>query len=241
MKDEIYKDPLDKIEKFTFSSEVSRVFDDMIVRSVPGYVENLSFTADLIFRYYRDGELIVDLGSSTGALAEALLKRFGSRSFHYIGIDSSESMVEKARQRVAGKEQKSQIRFQTGDIRDTLPDKIAVAVSAYTLQFIEPQERHSLLKRIHHSLLPGGAFLFSEKVTEEDENLTALFQEVHHEFKRQNGYTELEISQKRDAIEKVLVPLSDEKNREMVKKAGFQAVSLYLKVINFASYLAVKE
>lgn len=241
MKDEIYKDPQNNLDKFTFSTEVTNVFNDMITRSVPGYQENLALSADIIYRYYIDGGLVVDLGSSTGALAQALLERFKDRPFRYLGIDSSEPMVQKARQRVAGKEGKNQLQFITGDIRDKLPEKFDIAISAYTLQFINPQERLKLLQQIYSSLPPKGAFLFCEKVIEKDQSLTSLFQEMHHEFKRKNGYSELEISQKRDAIEDILVPLSDEKNKEMVKKAGFQTVSLYLKMINFASYLAVKQ
>ena len=241
MKDEIYRQPGKKTEKFTFSSEVSHVFDDMITRSVPGYLENLHISADLIYRTYHDNEWIVDLGSSTGALAEALVKRFGERPFKYLGIDNSGPMVEKAEKRLAGTTGPHQIQFKAGDIRDALPEKISVAVSSYTLQFIDPKERVALMKRVYHSLLDDGAFLFSEKVIEENDFLTSLLQEVHHDFKRKNGYSDLEISRKRDAIENVLVPISDNQNRQMALDAGFQGVCIYLKMINFTSFMAVKK
>ncbi len=246
MRDDLFKQPMEKVPRFEFSSEVSAVFDDMIRRSVPYYEENLKMTADLAKRFYRDG-LIYDLGSSTGAVVGALLERFEGKPFRYIGIDNSEAMIEKARTNCQklnlgnNRQGEFTVEFINENIENVLYRPANVVIAAYTFQFVHPENRQKLVQKIFDSLEDGGVFLLSEKVLEEEPQIHQAYIDLHHRMKMDNGYSELEISQKRDSIENVLVPFEALKNLEMLREAGFSGASIYHKWFNFASYIAVKK
>jgi len=248
-RDEIYKNTPDnsgETEKFRFSREVSEVFDDMIRRSVPDYEENQLMSAQMVSHFYKEGTVIYDLGCSTGTTPRYLLELMGDRPFHYIGIDNSPDMIEKTSEvvRLADQKRKNSqqpmLEFICGDILERDYKNSSVVIAAYTLQFIDRNKRPGLLKKIYDSLVPGGVLLYSEKVVEEHPEMNHLFISIHHQMKVTHGYSDQEIIRKRDALEEVLVPLSTEENTEMLKGAGFGAVSIYHKWYNFASYIAIK-
>lgn len=229
------------VPKFEFTPEVSAVFDDMIRRSVPLYEENLKMTANLANTFCPPGALIYDLGSATGAVAAALCDRFNQKGFHYIGIDNSEAMVEKGARQAKGAPKNANIEFVCGDIETHSYKPADLMVAAYTFQFIAPSNRGALLKKVYEALKPGGVFLFSEKVTEESGEISRAFVELHLEMKKGQGYSELEISQKRDSLENVLVPFETSRNLEILKEAGFHSAAIYFKWHNFASFIALKK
>ena len=113
------------------------------------------------------------------------------------------------------------IEVRLADLMDTPFEQASVVVLNFTLQFVEPARRDSLLARIANGLLEGGVLLLSEKVCFKDPGEQALQTEWHHAFKRAQGYSDLEISRKRDALENVLVPESMERHRERLLGAGF--------------------
>ena len=240
MKDELYKNQRKNIEKFKFSEEVSKVFDDMIRRSVPGYMENIFMCADIIYEIYTGKGILYDLGCSTGALPLALIEKFRESPFDYTGIDNSKAMVERAQNSVKHQVKHHNINFTTGDIREVDFPHAAIFIASYTLQFVPPGEREELVKKIYEHLPSGGAFIMSEKVLEKEKQPTELFMKMHHLLKKDQGYSDIEISQKREAIEEILIPFTVENNLKMLQETGFSSASIFLKKYNFASFIAIK-
>jgi tRNA (cmo5U34)-methyltransferase len=241
MKDEIYKEPVQNPEKFEFSDKVAGVFDDMIRRSVPYYEANQVMTAQLAAEFYVENSMIYDLGCSTGATAHFLSKAFQSCSFLYTGIDNSSPMIEKANLTRGEFEAAHQIHFILGDIENHDYKNTSVAIANYTFQFISPVRRLALLQRLFLSLCRNGILLLSEKVVESEPIFSRKFAELHHDMKKARGYSDLEIIQKRDALEDVLIPNTTDQNINLLKEAGFQCVAMYHKWYNFASYIALKK
>jgi len=240
MKDEIYKEPLKNPEKFEFSQKVAGVFDDMIRRSVPYYEANQVMTAQMAAEFYTQNTTIYDLGCSTGTTFQYLDRAFQNRPFSYTGIDNSPAMIEKANL-VTKFSKTHDAKFVLGNIESFDYAGAGVAIANYTFQFIPPENRLRLVKNIFSALCPGGILLLCEKVTEDEPVFSKIFAQLHHDMKKAHGYSDLEIIQKRDALENVLVPNTTDQNRVLLKEAGFQAVAIYHKWYNFASYIALKK
>jgi tRNA (cmo5U34)-methyltransferase len=241
MKDEIYKQPLQNPKKFEFSQEVAGVFNDMISRSVPYYEANQIMTAQMATQFYFDHSIIYDLGCSIGTTAHFLSKAFHSRKFRYTGIDNSSPMIEKANLKSGEFPNDHIVNYVLGDIENYNYTNTSVTIANYTFQFIPSEKRLSLLRRIFSALCNGGILLLSEKVIETNPILTGIFSEMHHNMKKSHGYSDLEIIQKRDALEDVLIPNTTDQNIELLQEAGFQSVAIYHKWYNFASYIALKK
>ncbi|MDH4199151.1 MAG: carboxy-S-adenosyl-L-methionine synthase CmoA [Spirochaetia bacterium] len=241
MKDDIYSKPFQIIPKFEFSEKVAQVFDDMIHRSVPFYETNQTMSCQMAEEFYTDGSIIYDLGCSTGKTAQTLSQVFENRPFQYIGIDNSSAMIDKAEKSKNDMSEIHKIDFLLGDIETFPYGNAGIIIANYTFQFIPPEKRAALLNNIYFSLNKNGVLLLSEKVVESDKEIANHFIHMHHLMKKACGYSDLEIMQKRDAIEDVLIPNTPEKNMELMKDAGFQAVSIYHKWFNFASYIALKK
>ena len=64
--------------------------------------------------------------------------------------------------------------------------------------------------------------------------------DLHHEFKRAQGYSDLEIAQKRASLENVLVPNTVDQHIERLLAAGFESARLYIRCFNCV-HLAVKS
>jgi len=240
MKDELYKDPLVQPEKFEFSDKVAAVFNDMIRRSVPYYEANQIMTAQMAAEFYIDKSNIYDLGCSTGKTAQCIGQAFASRHFFYKGIDNSPSMIDRANLALEKLPDNQAVEFIAANIEDFPFENASVFISNYTLQFIAPEKRLSLLKRIYSALSTKGVFLLSEKVIETESVFSKIFAEMHHNMKKAHGYSDTEIIQKRDALEDVLIPNTTEQNISLLKEAGFQKIAIYHKWYNFASYIALK-
>ncbi|MDH4261981.1 MAG: carboxy-S-adenosyl-L-methionine synthase CmoA [Spirochaetia bacterium] len=240
MKDEIYKKPLQNQEKFEFSQKVAGVFDDMISRSVPYYEANQIMTSQMTVEFYKENSMIYDLGCSIGTTAHFLNKAFGSSGFSYTGIDNSKPMIEEADKKINEFGKWHNIQFVLGDIENYDYKNTSVVIANYTFQFIPPERRLLLLQNIFSKLCAGGILLLSEKVIEKNQTFSRIFSQLHHNMKKAHGYSDLEIIQKRDALEDVLIPNTTDQNLELLKDAGFQNVAIYHKWYNFASYIALK-
>ncbi|GAB4436177.1 MAG: carboxy-S-adenosyl-L-methionine synthase CmoA [Turneriella sp.] len=241
MRDEIFKHPGSGKAPFEFNAQVAEVFDDMVSRSVPFYREVLRMTAELAHDFYQPGTQIYDLGCSTGALAHALADEFGVEPFAYTGVDNSAPMVERARLHAPQTNPGGrQITFELRDIAasDFLP--ASVFVSNYTFQFLRPLARQALLRRIYTALNNDGCLLLSEKCLEDSADVSRLYADHYHAMKARNGYSELEIAEKREALENVLIPFRVSENIEMLREAGFNPVSIFFKCYGFTSFLALK-
>lgn len=241
--DRLFAQPHAELQDFTFNEDVVRVFPDMIKRSVPGYptiVENIGVLAA---QFAQPNSALYDLGSSLGAVTQALRRHVRTEGCRVIAVDNSHAMVERCREYLHAQDSMFQellpVEVQEGDILalDFAPTSL-VALN-FTLQFIAPEQRLALLTRIRQALLPGGALILSEKLRFEDEQQNALLTDLHIAFKRANGYSELEIAQKRSALENVMKPDSLEQHRERLLAAGFSQVVPWFQCLNFASLVAL--
>lgn len=242
--DAIYASPLDQILDFQFDERVVDVFPDMIQRSVPGYSTLVSTIGVLAGRYAQDNSVCYDLGCSLGAVSLSMQQRINAEGCKIVGIDNSPEMIERGQQLLATQqaEQKglTPISLSCDDILKTEIASASVVVMNFTLQFIDVSQRLALIERIYQGLKPGGVLILSEKLSFEDEQQNALLIDTHHDFKRDNGYSELEISQKRSALEKVLIPESLASHQSRLSEAGFGFQTVWFQCFNFVSMLAIK-
>ncbi|MDZ7660834.1 carboxy-S-adenosyl-L-methionine synthase CmoA [Thiohalophilus sp.] len=249
-RDKIYASPQPMIVDFAFDEKVAGVFPDMIRRSVPGYETVISLLGLLAERYAKPDSRIYDFGSSLGAATLSMRQRIAHDSCRIIAVDNSTAMTERCRQFLAQddsgikdsgiKDSGVEVDVICADIRDIKVEQASLVVLNFTLQFIPQAERQALLDQIYAGLLPGGALVLSEKLAFDNDNEQQFQSDMHLAFKKANGYSELEISQKRTALEKVLVPDSFETHRERLQQAGFKEVHQWFQCFNFASLLAVK-
>ncbi|MDR2638912.1 MAG: carboxy-S-adenosyl-L-methionine synthase CmoA [Helicobacteraceae bacterium] len=223
-------------KQFEFDATVAGVFDDMLVRSVPQYLETLECAADLIARWTKEGGTAIDLGCSTASLLLKLHKK--NPNLALIGVDSSEAMIEKAREKAAAFGAK--IDFITADATELSFENIEAIGANYLLQFIRPPKRAEFVKKICGWLKEGAIFIFSEKLACEHKKLDKILIDRYYDFKRVQGYSDYEISQKREALENVLIPYSENENKAMVIQAGFSFVECVLRWNNFALFAAIK-
>ncbi|MFQ3323067.1 MAG: tRNA (cmo5U34)-methyltransferase [Pseudomonadales bacterium] len=237
--DNIYANPRATIASFKFDDKVAAVFADMIARSVPGYGLTLDMIGVIASHYGKPNSHCYDLGCSLGASTLAMRHNVADNC-KIIAIDNSTAMVEKCRQLVAQDNANAAIDVRCDDICNVAIDNASLVAMNFTLQFIEAGKRADLLEKIYHGLNTGGAFILSEKIiatgSGEQETLTNL----HHDFKRAMGYSDLEIAQKRSAIENVLVPSTIASHKENLHAAGFSQVYLWFQCFNFVSLIAIK-
>lgn len=236
MRDEIFKDKLEK--QFEFDESVVSVFDDMIDRSVPFYREQISLIAHFASLALSEGGRVYDLGSSTGNVLFELYKSIPSHT-ELIGLDSSLAMIERARLKARAYEA-CNIKFLHQDFLEYefLPSEVMIA--SWTMQFVRPLMREKMMSKIYQSLEHNGIFLMSEKMVSSDKVLDRLMIERYHQYKATQGYSQIEINQKREALENVLVPYTQEENFSMLKNAGFKSVEILFKWVNFALLIARK-
>jgi tRNA (cmo5U34)-methyltransferase len=241
VRDEIFKRPGSGKVPFEFNAQVAEVFDDMISRSVPFYREVLRMTAEFAHDFYQPDTQIYDLGCSTGALLHHIEKEFAGKPYLYTGIDSSADMIRQANLRCPRIHSgATEARFVIADITTFDFKPASVFVSNYTFQFLKPLARQALLRRIYAALQNDGCLLFSEKCLEDSSDVSRLYADHYHAMKARNGYSELEIAEKREALENVLIPFRLSENIEMLRDAGFNPVSIFFKCYGFTSFLALK-
>lgn len=240
--DRIFNTPLEQVPDFTFNEDVVRVFPDMIKRSVPGYPTIVENTGVLAAQFAQTNSTLYDLGCSLGAVTQAMRRHVSHSGCKVIAVDNSAAMVERCREHLNAQDAMFQELLPVDVIEAdilTLPlQPTSLVALNFTLQFIAPEQRLELLKNIHNALLPDGALILSEKLRFNDPAEHELLNELHLAFKRANGYSELEIAQKRRAIEKVMLPDSLEEHRERLYSAGFSQVVVWFQCFNFASLIA---
>ncbi len=240
-KDQVFARKQRPVPPFAFTREVAQVFDDMLVRSVPLYEQGISFQARLSRQFYQPGTRIYDLGCSHGNLGMALLEEFSGKDFSLIGVDNSIPMMETYKERLE-KTQKnnSRIHLVCGGMEDICIQNASVVIINLTLQFLAPAKRSGLIQKIHDGLVPQGILLLTEKTSPGKEATGKMYQQFYEQFKRDNGYSELEIAQKRDALEKVLIPDTIDTHFQRLHGAGFSLVDIWMKWLYFTSFFAIK-
>jgi len=235
MKDRVFTKPISK--QFEFDEAVASVFDDMLGRSIPFYAEVLDLVCELSLSYAQPNCAITDLGCSTANTLLSIHKR-AKFPLHLRGIDNSHAMIEQAKRKTEA--YGADIELVEGDIVGSDFAKSRVFIANYMLQFIRPPQRVSLVKKIYDSLEEGGVFIFSEKIIYDNKSLNKKMIDLYLEFKKSHGYSDFEISQKREALENVLVPYTEYENMELMRTAGFSEVQTIFKYANFTTFLAIK-
>lgn len=225
---------------FRFDSAVARVFPDMIRRSVPGYTTIVPMIGIITEQYAQPGSHCYDLGCSLGASTLAMRHGLRFEDCTLIGVDNSAAMIERCEHYVALDDHPLPVTLRCEDILTTDLNDASVTTLNFTLQFVQTAQRLPLLQRIAEATRPGGVLILSEKIRFESASEQAIQTHLHHEFKRANGYSDLEISQKRSALEQVLIPETVAAHRERLLSAGFNDVMVWYQCFNFVSMLAIK-
>lgn len=238
--DSLFSEPLGRIEGFTFDEQVARVFPDMLRRSVPGYNTIVAQSGSLAERYATPGSRVYDLGCSLGATTLAMRQRIRTPDCRIIAVDNSEAMITRCRDAIAEDTATVPVDVVLGDIAEVAFEQASVVAMNFTLQFFAPEQRLALLTRIADGMLPGGALILSEKIAFSDPGQQVLHTEMYHSFKRANGYSDLEISQKRTALENVLVPDTLPSHYERLSEAGFRSAEVWFQCFNFVSMIALR-
>ncbi|HEC60580.1 hypothetical protein LCGC14_1528900 [marine sediment metagenome] len=239
--DAIYASPLDEMIDFRFDERVVDVFPDMIQRSVPGYGTMISTIGVLAARYAQADSHCYDLGCSLGAVTLSMRQRITQENCDIIAIDNSVAMIERGQQLLASDQSSTvPVSMVCANLQDVDIENASVVVLNFTLQFIPVEDRLLLIERIYQGLKPGGILILSEKIAFSEPEKHEFHIDVHHDFKRANGYSDLEISQKRSALEKVLIPETLANHQQRLKLAGFEFSELWFQCFNFISLVAIK-
>lgn len=227
-------------EDFRFDEQVAGVFDDMVDRSVPFYQEIQRMVGELAADYAVPGSHLCDLGCATGTTM-ALMDAVVSPDVTFTGIDNSPEMLEKCRIKFEQRQSARTPRLLCQDLKEMqLPENISVVSMVLTLMFVRPVHRRAVLSSIYESLNPGGALILVEKVVCDSPDLNRRYIKYYYDMKRRHGYSELEISQKREALENVLIPYTESENRQMLADAGFSRSEVFFRWYNFCGMVAVK-
>ncbi|MBT7275328.1 MAG: carboxy-S-adenosyl-L-methionine synthase CmoA [Woeseiaceae bacterium] len=239
-KDKIFAKKTPTINPFEFNDEVAKVFTDMLHRSIPGYPLTIQTIKSLTKKFIQPNSNCYDLGCSLGEAAFAIEEGITVEGCKIIAIDKSSSMTKKCQKKLNNKTVSTPITIVNDDIINLNISNASIVVMNYTLQFIDIDLRQTILNKIYNGLKPGGLFILSEKTSNDNKMIDNLLIELHHEHKFRNSYSHLEISQKRIALEKVLICDDIPTHNERLKSAGFTNYDLWLQHFNFISYVAIK-
>jgi len=234
--DNIYKNGDFNHLPFSFNEEVTQVFEDMINRSVPGYISSLKMTKEITTKLFQKDSNFYDLGCSIGAVTNQVSDIVRTKKGNILAVDNSEAMINYCKSRIKD----SHISFILDDITKIEIENASVASLNFVLQFLEPSVRLNFLKGVFKGLIKGGALLLSEKFSFDSNKEEESVSRIHHSFKLSNGYSELEVSRKRDALEGVLISQSQAENEELLYESGFSEIRKVMKNLNFVTYVAIK-
>ncbi|MFC3121794.1 carboxy-S-adenosyl-L-methionine synthase CmoA [Agaribacter flavus] len=238
--DALFAAPQSKVAPFSFNQAVVDVFPDMINRSVPGYSDIVSTIPKILRRFIHENAVVYDLGCALGAASLSVARAFPQLALKINAIDYSREMVERCKQNINAYKYASEIEVKQGDISQFEFESCSIVIMNFTLQFISPEKRQDIIAQIYQALKPGGVLILSEKIANTDSTIQDLLVDLHHDFKRDNGYSELEISQKRSALESVMIVDNEPKHKQRLSEAGFAHHAIWYQHFNFASFLAVK-
>ncbi|WP_413738649.1 carboxy-S-adenosyl-L-methionine synthase CmoA [Sodalis sp. RH21] len=238
--DNLFSAPIAKLGDWTFDERVAEVFPDMIQRSVPGYSSIISMIGMLAERFVTPASQVYDLGCSLGAATLSMRRNIIAEGCRIVAVDNSAAMVDRCRRHIAAFRATTDVEVIEADIRDVPIENASLVVLNFTLQFLEPSDRQAVLDRVFAGLNPGGAVVLSEKFSFTDPGIGELLFNMHHDFKRANGYSELEISQKRSLLENVMLTDTVETHKERLRQAGFGHAEVWFQCFNFGSLIALK-
>jgi len=238
--DRIFAEMAAEAGSFEFNDDVAEVFPDMLRRSIPGYAASIRAIGTLASHYVQPGSRCYDLGCSLGAATLAMQQNISVPGCQIIAVDLAPAMIQRCREIIAASDSDVDVLIVEDDVRQITIEQASMVVMNYTLQFLSLEERDAMIGNIFDGLNDGGILVLSEKVLDEDDEVEKLLVAMHHEFKRQNAYSDLEISRKRTALENVLIPETISMHRTRLENAGFRHVGIWLRQFNFVSIIATK-
>ena len=239
-KDKIFDDSRQKVPDFEFNRAVVSVFDDMVVRSVPFYLEIQRIITELAADFALEGTQLYDLGCSTGTTMMNLDKVIDPK-IRFVGIDNSDEMLKSCKKNLKSAGITRDIDLVKADINNgVLLENPSVVILCLTLQFVRPLYREKLLKSIYDQLNENGALIMIEKVLGEATLFNRMFIKYYYDFKQANNYSQTEIAKKREALENVLIPYKLKENEDMLKDCGFKHIEVFFKWYNFSGFVAMK-
>lgn len=239
--DRIFQDDIQKVTDFKFGSAVATVFDDMVNRSVPFYSEIQRMMAELTADFAKPGTDVYDLGCATGTSMIGMNAMIPG-DIRFVGIDDSPEMLEKCRVKLNEAGLQRPLELRVADLNKSVEiDNASVVVLCLTLQFVRPISREKLLKAVFNGLNEGGALILVEKILAEDSFFNREFINHYYDYKRRNHYSDMEIAQKREALENILIPYKLSENITLLLETGFAHCEVFFKWYNFAGLVAVKS
>jgi len=238
--DQLYSQPREAITNFAFDQSVVDVFEDMIGRSVPGYSTLLSMFPVISRNFVKEHTRCYDLGCSLGASTLAMAQGIDQSGVSILAVDNSPAMVEKCKHIIHKHVSNIEVEVRESDVCELPMENASMVIMNFTLQFIEETLRAALIKKIFDGMNYSGVFILSEKIKLDDAVEQSRQISLHHAFKKANGYSDLEVSQKRSALENVLVPETVEQHISQLKTAGFSEVFVWFQCFNFVSIMAIK-
>ena len=238
--DRIFVEPHTPAGGFSFDARTASVFDDMVHRSVPFYEEIQRMTTELAADFVVPDTNLYDLGCATGTTLAAL-EPVVDRGVRFIGIDNSQDMLDRARAKLEPFRERRERRLVRADLNEDFTiENASVVVMTLTLQFVRPLHRERVMRTVANGLNGQGALILVEKLTEGDSLFNRLFIKYYHDMKRRHGYSDMEIANKRDALENVLIPYRLEENEQLLRSSGFSSVHVWFRWYNFCGMIAVK-
>ncbi|HMB96444.1 MAG TPA: carboxy-S-adenosyl-L-methionine synthase CmoA [Tepidisphaeraceae bacterium] len=242
--DDVFEQTASRASDFKFDQHVAEVFDDMLVRSVPFYLEQQAMIREIGRKFHIPGTDVYDLGCSLATTLINLSTAIEAAG-KFIGYDNSAPMLEQAKQKVDQRGLSDRIELRLADLNDDLPplrvENASVVTMCWTLQFIRPFRRDSLIRSVYDGLCSGGVLLVTEKILTGSSDMNRFFIDFYYNFKKRNGYSENEILRKREALENVLIPYRISENYELFRRNGFEIVETFFQWFNFAGFLCVKK
>jgi len=234
-RDQLFSEAYHQVSAFAFDQQVVSVFPDMIKRSVPGYDTILKGIAMFAMRFVQPDTRVYDLGASLGAVSLTIDKAIGSRNIDIHAIDNSKAMIDQLVTCLKDQTTKNRIQTHHADLRQIDIKSASMVVSNFTLQFLPPGERRTVCQQIYQGLDEGGVFVLSEKIKSSRQMI-----DFYHGYKKINGYSDLEVAQKRQALEDTLKPDSLTHWQKRLDEVGFQSVEVWFQAFNFVSLVAFK-
>jgi tRNA (cmo5U34)-methyltransferase len=243
-KDKVFFEVTQRASDFEFNSEVAKVFDDMLLRSIPFYLEQQYMIKEISKKFWIPGTNIYDLGCSTATTLINLCREFDDQTC-FIGYDNSLPMLKQAKRNIKEKNYEDRIEVRYGDLNGDLSKiplkNVSIVIMCWMLQFIRPLKRDKLIKWIYEGLMKNGILVVTDKVLTNNTHMNRFFIDFYYDFKKRNNYSETEILRKREALENVLIPYRIDENIELFRRNRFDMVETFFQWYNFAGFLCVKK
>lgn len=239
-RDEVFAAADTAVGDFAFNATVAAVFDDMVSRSVPYYGEIQRMVCELAGDFAEADTNLYDIGCSTATTLLGL-DALVDPAVRFVGIDNAPDMIEKAREKIVQANTSRLIDLRVSDLHYGADiHNASVVMMLLTLQFVRPLYRERVMHTIYNGLNERGALILVEKLTSENSTFNRLFIEHYYDFKRRNGYSDIEITKKREALENVLIPYRLDENLQLLKEVGFRSVEVFFRWYNFCGIIAIK-